>query len=131
MHTKPCTTPGRSCAHDAAAVVDWREELPEAWRGEVVVPRVFSVQREYEIAARRVLGAPGHGEAACYCRYDVVLTALRSDDDEAWFTAATYGERLTAWRLRDDRWLIHRRIQFGEDCDQARSFFSFAEEMPR
>lgn len=109
---------------------DWREELPLSWFVQVVVPKYFSFQRDYEINAARVIGDESEGQP-CYCRYDAVLTELRSDDDEYWFSAPVYGEQLSGWRLIDDRWLIHRRIFHGEDCQFAQSFFTFAEEMPR
>lgn len=111
---------------------DWRELLPREWANSVVEPLVFSRFRDYEIVAERVLGHAHEGEdSLCYCEHYFVLTDVRSDDDETYFLAPSYGEHLVAWRLTDGRWLIHRRITFGEECQQHQSFFSFADEMPR
>lgn len=124
------TYPSRSCGKKD--LPDWRKLLPREWTGSVVEPRAFSRFRDYEIFSERVLGHEYEGEdSPCYCEHYFVLTEVRSDDDETYYTAPTYGEHLVAWRLTDGRWLIHRRITHGEECQQHQSFFSFADEMPR
>lgn len=122
----------RSRCRGDEGLPDWRRLLPREWTACVVEPSVFSRFRDYEIVAERVLGYAHEGEdAPCYCEHYVVLTDVRSDDDESYYLEPTYGEHLVAWRLIDGRWLIHRRITHGEDCQQHQAFFSFADEMPR
>lgn len=111
--------------------IDWQGGLPRPWLSQVVKPVVFTCQRDYEIDASRVLGHEGEGEAPCFCRFNAVLSELRSDDDEMLYSAPVYAEQLTGWRLIDGRWLIHRHIIHGEDCQAAQSFFTLADEMPR
>lgn len=132
ISTRPCarTYSSRSCGKKD--LPDWRKLLPREWTGSVVEPRAFSRFRDYEILSERVLGHEHEGEdSPCYCEHYFVLTDVRSDDDETYYLAPTYGEHLVAWRLTDGRWLIHRRITHGEECQQHQSFFSFADEMPR
>ncbi|PAS95026.1 MAG: hypothetical protein CGU29_00840 [Candidatus Dactylopiibacterium carminicum] len=109
---------------------EWRTGLPLAWLTQVVRPVFFSTHRDYEVDATRVTGYE-YEDRPCYCHYDVLITELRSDDDETWFMAPLYGEQLTGWRLIDDRWLIRRQIFQGEDCQASQSFFTFSGEMPR
>ncbi|PLK48220.1 hypothetical protein [Uliginosibacterium sp. TH139] len=110
---------------------DWRAVLPKQWASSVLAPRAFERFRDYEILSERVLGYLCEGdESPCYCEHYFVLTDLRSDDDENYYLAPSYGEHLVAWQMKDGRWLIHRRITHGEAC-QSQAFFSFADEMPR
>jgi hypothetical protein len=120
----------RISSPDACSAHDWRAGLPPSWLTQVVRPVFFSRQREYEIQAERVTGFETESEP-CYCRYDAVLTELRSDDDEHWYVQPVYAEQLTGWRLIDGRWLIRRQISNGERCDASRSFFTLSEDMPR
>lgn len=127
-----CAAPHRRRCHGKEDLPDWRSVLPREWAASVVEPRAFSRFRDDEIFSERVLGHEHEGEdSPCYCEHYFVLTDVRSDDDETYFLAPTYGEHLVAWRLTDGRWLIHRRVTHGEDCQQYQSFFSFADEMPR
>ena len=127
-----CSRTRRVRCHGKQALPDWRSALPREWAVSVVEPKGFSRFRDYEILAERVLGHEHEGEdSPCYCEHYFVLTDVRSDDDETYYIAPTYGEHLVAWRFIDGRWLIHRRITHGEDCQQHQSFFSFADEMPR
>lgn len=129
---RSCATARRVRSHGKQGLPDWRSALPREWAASVVEPRVFSRFRDYEILSERVLGHAHEGEdSPCYCEYYFVLTDVRSDDDETYYLAPTYGEHLVAWRLIDGRWLIHRRITHGEECQQHQSFFSFADDMPR
>lgn len=112
--------------------VRWREQLPAEWAGQVVAPVFFSRFREYEIYSERVVGYEDDSEnEPCYCEHYFVLTDLCSDDDEIYELVPSYWEHLIAWRLRDGRWLINRRIACSEDCQSAQMFFTFAEDMPR
>ena len=120
----PRLAPGEPCRPR------WQERLPRRWRGQTVAPQTFRVFREYEVPARRVIGSDAAG-APCYCAYDYRLIELRSDDDEEHYSALAYEESLTAWRLNDGRWLVHRRLApFGEDGDLLTDF-TIDERMPR
>lgn len=134
MKEDPCPSkraqPARPGTCGAQARHDWREGLPPDWLAQVVQPVFFSRHRDYEIEAERVIGYEVEDEP-CYCSYRVVLTELRSDDDETWFMQPVHAERLTGWRLVDARWLILRQISQGEDCLGVQAFFSFSGEMPR
>lgn len=112
------------------ADIDWKALLPRAWREQVVAPLEFEVFREYEIAAQRVRGLDEDG-LPCYCAHQVQLQELRSDDDEEFYQVVTYAERLSAWRLRDGRWLIYRQVG-GADCAAPlQGFYAFSDNMPR
>jgi hypothetical protein len=48
--------------------------------------------------------------------YDYRRLDVRSDDDEEYYLAIAYSESLSAWRLHDGRWLVHRRVEpLGEE----------------
>lgn len=109
---------------------DWQALLPDCWHAHALAPHSFRVDREHEIPARRVLGLDQTGQP-CYCAYDYRLLALRSDDDEELWGALSYEESLKAWRLRNGRWLVHRRLRpFGDEGDTMSSFV-FSDRMPR
>lgn len=107
----------------------WRE-LPTAWRDRAVEPLRFVVHADYEALAFRALGYD-EDEKPCFCAYQYATGELLSDDDEEFYEVVTYAESLAAWRLRDGRWLIHRRIVTGLDDTRAQSFYSLSETMPR
>jgi hypothetical protein len=108
----------------------WRQGLPKAWQDQVVAPLVFEIQREYEVAASRVIGRD-EDAACCYCAYSYSLTELCCDDGDVLFEAAAYAEELSAWRLHDGRWLIRRTFNTRDDCGHARPFYCLSEKMPR
>lgn len=95
----------------------------------VIAPLSFHIHREYEMAAERVQGLD-EDERCCYLKHHVRQEDLRSDDDGELETVLHYGEIMSAWRLRDERWLIHRSIFWGEE-EEGISFYSFSEHMPR
>jgi hypothetical protein len=107
--------------------IDWATQLPPEWIAQVVVPLSFDVFRDYEIAALRTLGRDEDGNA-CFHAYRFIVHEPRSDDDEEFYQVAVYGESLTAWRLRDGRWLAHRLI--GREGSKGRAFFSLGERLP-
>ena len=109
---------------------DWKRHLPASWAGLVVSPITFDVFSDFEIAADRAVGYDEDSQP-CYCAHRYVMTALRSDDDDAYYEAPVYGEWLSAWLLRDERWLIFRRVIGNYDSGGAHSFFSFSDSMPR
>jgi hypothetical protein len=54
---------------------------------------------------------------------------MRSDDDEEFYQVVAYAELLSAWRLRDGRWLIYRLIK--REGERGSGFYSFSDRMPR
>ena len=82
------------------------------------------------MAAHRLVGYEPDG-LPCYCAARYRLTQLRSDDDDLFYEETVHAETLTAWRLRDDRWLIHRSIYGNDGQGTTHSFFSFSDTMPR
>lgn len=118
----------RSCRD--ADDVRWWQDLPADRRDLVVVPLRFDILREYEILADRTNGYDENDEA-CYCAYRFVLTTLRSDDDETFYEEPSYAESTVAWRLRDERWLIFRRVVGNVELGAEHCFYSFSNAMPR
>jgi hypothetical protein len=129
MHPALCSERdnARRASERGCADVAWDALLPGDWRGQAVAPVEFDVFREHEIAAERTLGRDEDGQP-CYRAHRYVLHALRSDDDETYYLAAIYGEALTAWRLRDGRWLVHRIA--GAEEGIGRGFFSLGADDP-
>lgn len=108
----------------------WLARLPASWRDQVEPPWAFCQYRDEELAAVRVVGSDIDDEP-CYTAYRFSIVEPRSDDDETFYRVETYGEELAAWRLRDGRWLIWREIRTEDRLEDARGFYSFANEMPR
>jgi hypothetical protein len=106
----------------------WRIGLPPEWRDLVIPPLSLESHRDYEMAAERTIGRD-EDDQPCFCRSRFIVTETRSDDDEEFYQIAAYAEALTAWRLRDDRWLIHRLIT--REGERGHGFYSFGEHMPR
>jgi hypothetical protein len=108
----------------------WHRELCPIWIDLVVPPRSFRVFSDHEVAARRVVGHDGN-DIPCFQAYDYRRLDIRSDDDEEYYLAVAYSESLSAWRLRDGRWLVYRRVEpLGEE-DAATCALSIDERMPR
>lgn len=110
--------------------VSWKRLLPSSWAEFAVAPIQFDIFREFEIAADRTIGYDEEFEP-CYCASRYVLTDLRSDDDDVFYEEPVYAEALAAWRLRDDRWLIFRKVVGNYASGAVQSFFSFSDSMPR
>ncbi|HEY3432876.1 MAG TPA: hypothetical protein VGK09_10040 [Rhodocyclaceae bacterium] len=108
----------------------WQDGLPKEWWDMAIAPLYLRHYKEYEIQAERSLGYD-EDNAPCFCTHRYQLSELRSEDGEEFYEATTYAEALTAWRLRDGRWLIHRIVMRHEDCRDVRGFYSFSETMPR
>lgn len=108
----------------------WIEHLGPPWLDLVITPRSFRVFRDDDVPARRVIGHDGD-DTPCFQAYDYRRLDVRSDDDEEFYIAIAYSESVSAWRLHDGRWLVHRRIEpLGEE-DAATSALSIDERMPR
>jgi hypothetical protein len=109
---------------------DWLDLLPKAWREMAIKPLDFVDHHEYEIAASRSLGYDVDGQL-CYYAHGYALDEPRSDDDDEFYLVVAYSETVHAWRLRDDRWLIHRIAHHGGECAPGRGFYCFAADCPR
>lgn len=120
----------RRCFCQDARDIPWGQDLPSAWETLVVAPLRFDVFQEYEMPADRTLGYDEDG-APCYCAFRFILTALKSDDGEMFYEAPDHNEALTAWRLRDKRWLIYREVVADLEQGVVQGFFSFSNAMPR
>lgn len=108
---------------------DWQQALPMDWRPAIIQPLCFATYTEHEMPASRSLGYD-EDHNACYYRHVFLLSAVRSDDDEEYYSAVVYGEEVRAWRLRDGRWLVWRLIRQEGDCSSGRDFYCFSESMP-
>ena len=111
------------------AIRIWQEFLPDTWREAALVPLDFRHYREYEMDAQRYLGYDENGEV-CFTRYDYTLSRLASDDGEEFYEVITHHEIVSAWRLRDERWLIFSKTG-SEHCHPPRGFYRFSSGMPR
>jgi len=108
------------------AGIDWRADLPMAWRLHVITPLTTDCHKEYEMHAIRCLGHD-EGGALCFYAHDYAIPGLRSDDDETFYTVVDFGERLRAWRLRDGRWLCFRLNLRHEDPDRTPGVYTVGE----
>jgi hypothetical protein len=108
----------------------WNQGLPANWEYLVIVPLVFEIQREYEVAATRVIGQDTGG-ASCYCSYHYIRTELGYNDDDVLYEAVVYAEEQSGWRLSDGRWLVRRSLATRDDCENPRVDFCLSEKMPR
>ena len=116
--------------HTARDRTDWLAYLPSEWREMAITPLDFVEYHEYEVAASRCLGYDVDGQT-CYYAHGYALNEPRSDDDEEFYQVVVYSESVHAWRLRDDRWLIHRIVHHCGEGAPGRGFYSFAERCPQ
>lgn len=115
--------------------LDWQARLPPSWKGQVVVPLWVNVHRDHEVGAERWLGF-NEDDQPCYCRYRFVVSGQEAPDHEAQGETETerrvsYCEDLTAWLMRDGRWVIHREILSQAERPTSYSFYALSERMPR
>ncbi|THF64699.1 hypothetical protein E6C76_11660 [Pseudothauera nasutitermitis] len=108
----------------------WADGLPAAWREQVVAPLDFEVHRDVELSARRVFGRDADGRK-CYYAHAWMMTAPCTDDDEEFYLQPTAGESVTAWLLRDERWLVRKVVIGNDGCAPSQPFYVFSESMPR
>lgn len=104
--------------------VNWAARVPVLWRSLTIGPLWIDVYRDKDTQAERWIGYDEE-EQPCFCRHAFQL------DIGALAGKAGYMEDLMAWRMRDDRWLIHRIIKCHADGRRSYAFYSFAETMPR
>jgi hypothetical protein len=109
--------------------LDWQALLPANWKDQVIGPLWVNVHRDHEVGAERWLGF-NEDEQPCYCRYRFVIAQRDQTPGEA-ERRLSYCEDLTAWLMRDGRWLIHRKILSQAARPTSYSFYSLSERMPR
>ncbi len=97
--------------------VAWDLRLAPAWRHLAIGPIWIEVNRDANVGAERWLGFDEEDQP-CFCRHRFPV-------------GDTHREDLTAWRLRDGRWLIHRVISLAPNGRTAYEFHTFSERMPR
>lgn len=126
-----CAEISRTCRRrsGAKANVDWRLGLPAEWQAQVVAPFDIACHVDYEMPASRCLGHDVDARL-CFYAHDYRVEEMRSDDDEDFYETVAYGETVRAWRLCDERWLIYRQLQLGDECGPGRGFFTLAENPP-
>lgn len=127
---KSCHLPSRkphSSGHREEC--DWQRLLPAEWCDAVDAPLYFRHFSEYEVQARRSLGYD-EDDRPCFISYQFVLTRLITDDDEEFYEAVSYREEGAAWRLRDERWLVFRRVDTGQE-HPVQGFYAISPDMPR
>lgn len=107
--------------------IRWRQGLPASWSDLAVEPVRFDVFREYEVSAERTVGHDEDG-APCFCASRYLLTQLVCDEEDMFFEMPVYAETLAAWRLRDQRWLVLRKV--AGYAEKTRSSLSFSGSMP-
>lgn len=108
----------------------WDMFLPLEWRDMVIAPLDLITHRDYEADAKRTLGHDEDG-ALCFCAHRYVVREACLNDEDEFFLEPVYAESLHAWKLRDDRWLIHRKVTVGDELENARGFYAFSESPPR
>lgn len=108
----------------------WRDSLPADWERMAVVPARIEEYRDYEADAMRLIGHDEDGHP-CFTKHRFVSRRLCSDDGEDFYSVVAYAELLTAWLLRDGRWLTHRVVVREGEIENGRGFYSLGESMPR
>lgn len=119
----------RHCTRDLSAI-RWCRELPTEWRGLAIAPIRFELFRDESMIADRTLGYDQDDEA-CFCAFRYLLTEMLEREGEPPREAPCYAESVVSWRLRDDRWLILRRVVANFQLGAEHVFFSFGNRMPR
>jgi hypothetical protein len=117
--------PGRKGATPDARI--WQEDLPAEWLNAVDAPLYYAQYREYEISAERAVGYDAD-DKPCFTCHRFLLT--QTGTGESTQPIVTFSERMSAWRLRDDRWLVFRRNSANHGSEPA-SFYAFSSTMPR
>ena len=112
------------CTPDARI---WQENLPAEWLDAVEEPLYYAHYREYEISAERAVGYDAD-DKPCFTYHRFLLT--QAGTGETTQPLVTFSERMAAWRLRDDRWLVFRRNSANHGSEPA-SFYAFSNTMPR
>lgn len=130
-HTFSSQHPGHCARKGKATHVEpnWRHHLPALYSEAIIVPLYFKKYREYEISADRCVGYDADDQP-CHIAYRVELTRIASDDDEEFYEVVSYREELSAWLLRDDRWLVFRAT-LTDPCTPTRDFYAISPDMPR
>jgi hypothetical protein len=117
--------PGRKGGTPDARI--WLENLPEEWLNAVEAPLYYAHYREYEISAERAVGYDADDKPCFTCHRFLITQTSASNTAQP---VVTFSERMSAWRLRDDRWLVFRRNSANHGSEPA-SFYAFSSTMPR
>ncbi|MBU1364218.1 MAG: hypothetical protein KKE51_10390 [Gammaproteobacteria bacterium] len=105
----------------------WQEDLPAEWLNAIDPPLYYAHYREYEISAERAVGYDAD-DKPCFTCHRFLLT--QGSTGETAQPVVTFSERMAAWRLRDERWLVFRRNSANHGSEPA-SFYAFSSTMPR
>jgi len=116
-------------ATDEEAAADWLRLLPAEWRDAIDPPLYFRRYREYEMLAERTIGYD-EDERPCFIAHQFTLTRLSSDDDEEFYETVAFAEEMTAWRMRDGRWLVLRNTQ-ADPGSKNGDFYAIYPDAPR
>ena len=65
--------------------VAWTDDLPAPLKNLVVTPVYFQMHKDYEMRASRTTGSD-LANRPCYCASHFVLTDLRTDDDDVFYS---------------------------------------------
>lgn len=118
------------CPFRQSLVEQCMAELPLDLQGLVVQPVRVEVFHDDESQAESTCGTD-FADDPCFVEFQYVLTQLRSDDDEVFYEAPVYTEKLTSWRLADGRWFVwHTKID-QQRRDGAQTSVSFSDRSPR
>lgn len=117
--------PGRKGTTPDARI--WLEDLPAEWLNAIDPPLYYTQYHEYEISAERAVGYDAD-DKPCFTCHRFLLT--QTGTSESTQPVVTFSERMSAWRLRDDRWLVFRRNSANHGSEPA-SFYAFSSTMPR
>lgn len=80
------------------------DELPEEYRGKVVLPVRIERHSDASAHASKAHGFDQDGRR-CYYQHAFTLVEERFDAEELPLEVDVYQERVLAWRLKDGKWL--------------------------
>jgi hypothetical protein len=114
---------------------DWAEQLKGEVARLVEAPVRFERHEDRSVPASKVIGYDARGER-CYYRHQYVMREERFDEDDLPMRVETWHEEVTAWRMRDSRWLrLAVRIQgfggCGRRIDRVLSIVAHAADVGR
>lgn len=109
----------------------WADLLPPRLLPLVVWPRSRASFRDASLPADRTLGYDGSGRPA-YCAHRHLSHRVVSSDDAEYEELPALSECLTAWRLRDGGWVVHRSVRRWNGCAPTEwNWYSVRDAMPR
>jgi hypothetical protein len=96
---------------------DWLDLLPPPLIPLVVWPRRSERFCDAAVPAERCIGYDSAG-ALAFCVSRHLLSRLVSADDAEFAEEPEWSECVTAWRLREGGWIVHRSVRRWEGCRQ-------------